>query len=132
MAAKIVDQEQSDKMIEVALPLLDMARATIQRDQSAAGMDAKSYAAGALMMSVQAVVMAEFSQLKAAKNQPFRAVELSADDLDGRFFGIGQAVGMVVGSLFGANASIGGGAIALNAVMRGMAAGLTARSGRKG
>lgn len=127
MPAAAIDTTESDRIMELALPVLDAARAATEVIRAKAGtaISADIISGSVLSMAVQAVVMAEFSQLTMAKDRPYRAVELTPSEMSVRFFGIGQGVGMVLGGLF--EESPGAVHPAMDAVMQGMARGIAGR-----
>lgn len=97
--AQPIDGVKTDAMIEVALPLLDMARANIEAIKKPTDQNPDVLAGSALSMAIQGLVMAEFSQFKAHKREGPRAVEVSGDQLQNRLYGVGQGVGMIVATL---------------------------------
>lgn len=125
-AAQPIETGKTDAMIEVALPLLDMARANIQAMKKPTDQNPDVLAGSALSMALQALVMAEFSHFKARKGDGPRAVEVSSDQLQNRFFGVGQGVGMIVATLLAESPEMM--TPVLTTVMDGLASGMISRS----
>lgn len=124
--AQPIDGVKTDAMIEVALPLLDMARANIEAIKKPTDQNPDVLAGSALSMAIQGLVMAEFSQFKAHKREGPRAVEVSGDQLQNRFYGVGQGVGMIVATLLAETPELM--TPLLMTIMDGVAQGMVARS----
>lgn len=123
--AQPIDGVKTDAMIEVALPLLDMARANIEAIKKPTDQNPDVLAGSALSMAIQGLVMAEFSQFKAHKREGPRAVEVSGDQLQNRFYGVGQGVGMIVATLLAETPELM--TPLLMTIMDGVAQGMVAR-----
>lgn len=124
--AQPIDGVKTDAMIEVALPLLDMARANIEAMKKPTDQNPDVLAGSALSMAIQGLVMAEFSHFRPWKGDGPRAVEVSSDQLQSRFFGVGQGVGMIVATLLAESPEMM--TPVLQTVMDGLASGMISRS----
>lgn len=99
MASEKIKNDQTHSLIEVAIPLLDQARAATAGMKAAPNAGGEALSASALSLAIQGLVMAHFIQFKTREVEGETAVEATLADFHAAFAGMGQAIGMCLTTL---------------------------------
>jgi len=92
--AEYLDEARTAALRDLALQLLDAARADVAAAPQAQGKSGTELEASTISLAVQAVFMADSLTMKSTDG----IVPLTADRAAGMFFGLGVAVGNILGA----------------------------------